>query len=330
MVTNSGGHEALRLDGSKIDWGRPPEASTRVRWSKRDWDGDEVTGSLRTICHLNRLNNLAVSRGWKQGLVIIQPPYNSGVAASVGTHDLDCVVDCYLPDIGWWAAQRFLRANGMGCWYRHPPKFGNHIHALSLPPREGRDVSDDFRSAGLRVGLYVDGGWSTRGGRVASSQIEDYYNHAFGLAGMHVPGSDKSWFPADISKTIFNLNSYIKHRQTVEDDMEPGQVTKAVWDADRIGVPKGRVEEESRQKNPTWQADNALADIWRYTREAAVRSRQINDRLGKIIATQKTIIEKADNFSDAEKAQMEKLLADVAIDVDVNVHGPDDVEPEAQ
>lgn len=320
MAVNSGGHEVRHLDGSRINWDRPPESNFRVLWSKRDWQGDRVTGSLRTICHLNRLNNLAVNRGWTQGLVIIQPPYNGGVDASAGTHDLDCVVDCYIPGLGWWATQRFLRANGLGCWYRHPPTFGNHVHGFTLPPRERSDVSDDFRTAGLKVGVYVDGGWSTRGGRVASSQIEDYYNHAFGLAGMHTPGSDKSWFPASISKTIFNLDAYIKRRQTPEDDMEPKQVTEAVWDADTIAVPEGRTSQESREKNPRWRADNALGDIWRYSREAAVRSRQINDRLGRIISTQKTLIEKSDSLSAEEKSQMWRLLAEASIDVDVTVH----------
>ena len=209
MIMNHGGHEVRTIDNKPINWDRPPSPTTRVLWSKRDWKGRKVIGSFRTIAHLNRLNNLAHLRGWNSGLVIIQGPYNSGVAASAGTHNLDAVVDCYIPGVGWWEMQRFLRANGLGCWYRRPPKFGNHIHGFTLPPREGKDVSDDFRTHGFKVGLYVDGGWSTYGRKVASSQISDYYDHRDGLAGH---ARDTSWFPADISKTIFNLNAYVSRR----------------------------------------------------------------------------------------------------------------------
>ena len=202
----------LHLNGKRINWLKPPKPTAKVMWAKRDSSGRKVTGSLRTICHLDRLNRISMSRFGAE-LVIIQPPFNTTVPASAGTHDFDCCVDLYIPGVSWWAQQRFLRANGLMCWYRHPPDFGNHIHGFTLPPREGVSINDDFKVHGFEVGVYVDGGQSRQGRASTSSQIEDGYNHAFGLAGRHTPGSDKSWWPEDIEQTIFDLETFISSRQ---------------------------------------------------------------------------------------------------------------------
>jgi hypothetical protein len=204
--------EEARLEGGKkVDWNDPPEPTAKAQWSKKDASGRTVKGSFRTICHINRLNNLAVKK-FGTGLVIIQPPFNTTVEASAGTHDFDACIDLHIPGVGFHKQQRFLRANGLGCWYRHPPAFGNHIHGFTLPPREGRVVSDDFAVHGFKVGMFVDGGHSTSGGLITSSQLADYYNHAFGLSGQHEPNSDQSWFPENIKSTIFNLKRYIANR----------------------------------------------------------------------------------------------------------------------
>ena len=218
MAIDEGGARVLTLQGKPIDWTKPPKPTDRVMWSERDWQGDKVIGSLRSIAHLDRLDALAKGRGWKSGIVIIQPPYNTGVLASAGTHDYDACSDLYIPGASWWDQQRFLRANGFACWYRHPPKFGNHIHGFTLPPREGKSISDDFKVHGFKVGKYVDGGYSTYGRLVTSSQISDYYARAFGLSNMHTPGSDKSWHPAThlkggVASTIFDLDAYIARRR---------------------------------------------------------------------------------------------------------------------
>lgn len=212
MTLNPGGHEAHLLGGKVIDWKHPPRANVRVQWSKRDTSGRVVTGSLRHVCHLNRLNNLAVKHGWKSGIVIIQPAYNTTVAASAGTHDADACVDLYIPGADWWKAQAFLRAHGLGCWLRRPPAFPWHIHGLTLPPQSGHVRADDFRDGGFSVGLYVDGGVSRYGTQRSSSQLVDYYSHAFGLSGQHTPGSDRSWFPKSVASTIFRLDDYIEKR----------------------------------------------------------------------------------------------------------------------
>jgi hypothetical protein len=199
--------DVLSLGGSVLDLAATLP-TTLVKWARKDVKGRTVKGSLRHICHLSRLNHLATAR-FGHGIEILQPAFSPGVAASAGTHDLDMCVDLHIPGVGWWEQQRFFRANGLGCWYRHPPAFGNHIHGFTLPPREGRDVSDDFKMAGFKVGKYVDGGWSTEGRRITSSQIGDYYAHAFGLSGKHTPNSDRSWFPRDIAATVFDLDAYL-------------------------------------------------------------------------------------------------------------------------
>jgi len=192
-------HEVTYLNGKAIDWTKPPKPNDKVRWSKKTTGGKAVTGSFRHICHLNRLNNLALRRYGRE-IEIIQSAYNTTVAASAGTHDYDATVDLYIPGVGWWEQQRFFRANGLGCWYRHPPLFGNHIHGFTLPVPEGKYRGDDFKMQGTKVGVYVPG------------QLEDYYNHAFGLANQHRAGSDNSWFPKSIEATVFDLDKYVARR----------------------------------------------------------------------------------------------------------------------
>lgn len=211
--------EVVHLNGRKINWLKPPPATKKVMWTRRDSSGRRVTGSLRTICHLDRLNRLARKK-YGVDIVVIQPPFNTTVKASAGTHDRDCCLDVYIPGVSWWEQQRFFRANGFACWYRHLPLFGNHIHGFTLPPREGQSISDDFKVHGFVVGIYVDGGYSLDGHLVTSSQIQDYYNHAFGLANQHTPHSDKSWYPKNIEATIFDLGAYIKNRAREQRDKE--------------------------------------------------------------------------------------------------------------
>jgi hypothetical protein len=203
--------EVQTLRGKPINWQHPPKPTTMVTWTKRTTGGKSIKGSFRTICHWDHLNRLAY-RHWGVGIQIIQSCYNTGVAASAGTHDYDACGDMWIPGVDVWAAQRFFRRNGFACWVRHPPLFGWHIHGFTLPHQEGSSRSDDWAVHGYKVGVYVDGGYSTRGRLVTSSQISDYYNHAFGLSGMHTPNSDHTWYPKDIRATIFNLHAYVEKR----------------------------------------------------------------------------------------------------------------------
>src|SRR6478735_6686204 len=47
----------LTLGGKPINWNRPPKATARVKWSQLTTGGKPVTGSFRSICHLDRLNS---------------------------------------------------------------------------------------------------------------------------------------------------------------------------------------------------------------------------------------------------------------------------------
>lgn len=203
-------HEVRLSNGAKINWKHPPKANEVCRWTKETSGGKVIKGGFRTLCHFNRLNNLAIKK-YDTQLTIFQGCFNSSVAASAGTHDKDSCMDWYIPGVGWWDTQKFGRKNGCACWYRHAPLFSNHVHGFTLPPHSG-NPADDFKVAGIKVGKFIDGGLSTVGHVVGSSQITDYYNHAFALAGKHAKGSDKSWFPANIGATIFDLSDYVARR----------------------------------------------------------------------------------------------------------------------
>lgn len=204
-------HEVRLLNGGAINWKRPPRPTAMCSWSKKTTAGRPIRGSFRTLCHMNRLNNLALRRFGRE-ISVIQPDWNTTVAASAGTHDFDATWDLWIPGVDPWVQQRFFRANGLGGWMRRPPLFGWHYHGFTLPPREGQSISDDFKVHGFKVGVYVDGGYSSRGRLVTSSQIADYYNHAFGLSNAHTPGSDRTWYPKSIPATIFRLDRYVARR----------------------------------------------------------------------------------------------------------------------
>jgi hypothetical protein len=193
-------HEVRQMDGDRINWKDAPPPDKMCRWTKTDTGGDRIIGTFRTLCHMNRLNNLSRAV-FNTQIAIIQPDWNKGVAASAGTHDKDSVWDLFIPGVNWWRQQKFLRANGLWCWYRHAPLFSNHIHGGTLPvPKPDGSHWDDYSDRSIPVGVFVPG------------QLVDYYNHAFGLSGMHTPGSDRSWFPKNIAATAFDLRAYTKKR----------------------------------------------------------------------------------------------------------------------
>jgi hypothetical protein len=208
--------------GREFHWASNPPQTTKARWTKKTMYGQTVTGSIRHIAHLDRLNALSVYH-YKVGIEIIQPAFNSSVPASKGTHDFDMCVDLHIPGISWWTQQAFFRRYGLGCWYRPTStRYGwsNHIHGFTLPEGKG-DVNDDWYNRHFKVGIYVDGGFSTTGHLVTSSQIHDYYIRAFGLKDMHNPGSDKSWHPAKdmpggVKATVFDFNAYKAKRQKIQ------------------------------------------------------------------------------------------------------------------
>ncbi|MCW2496387.1 hypothetical protein [Jatrophihabitans sp.] len=146
--------------------------------------GRSFQATRRTVAHLTAtIERLAKIRPDAQ-LIVIQGCYNTGVAASAGTHDYDAVFDVQIVGMGWWDAQAFLRRNGWAAWVRQPPTFSWHIHMVSL-------------GYPGKVGVYVPG------------QVDDYYAHALGLKGQHDSGSDPSWHPADINSTVFDYPAWL-------------------------------------------------------------------------------------------------------------------------
>lgn len=137
----------------------------------------------------------------KAWIRVIQGPYNTGVAASAGTHDRDACLDVQIVGLTWPEAQRFLRKCGWAAWWRHTGSWASpsnwHIHMALL----------GAPAAGCVVGYLVDGGVSMYGHLVASSQYDDYLNHRSGLSG-HV--ADPTWHPADIAGTIFKYARWLE------------------------------------------------------------------------------------------------------------------------
>lgn len=145
-------------------------------------------------------------------LHIIQATF-SEMGLSAGTHSGDCVFDVRIIGLAWWDAQRFLRSCGWAAWFRHTGTWADpsawHIHMASIPAGlSGRptaaQVGAAYKKLGLKVGKYIDGGVTSTGSVVGTSQVADYFAHALGLAGQHASGGDKSWFPPNIAATIYS------------------------------------------------------------------------------------------------------------------------------
>lgn len=164
----------------------------------------------RTAAHLDYTKEELAKRHPGAVLVIIQGCYHRGVGASEGTHDYDCCLDFRILGLTWLEGQAFMRSLGWGGWWRRTWQgpWADHLHMFSLGFEPYTNI---------KVGKYVDGGMSLFGRQVTSSQVEDYYRKAWGLEGMHVPGSDDSWYPSDIRATIFNYEQW----QTEQEDKVP-------------------------------------------------------------------------------------------------------------
>jgi len=185
----------------------------------RTFGGTTFRCSERTYKHLRSTRWRLRLRYPLARLVVIQGCFNTTVSASAGTHDFDCVLDVKILGLPgrtyerkWLKAQAFLRAHGWAAWWRHTgqwaPQANWHIHMASIPPGlpshpNADQVGRAYRAIGVKVGKYIDGGLTSTGKTIASSQIVDYYAHALGLAGGHDAGADTTWFPDSINKYIF-------------------------------------------------------------------------------------------------------------------------------
>lgn len=172
-----------------------------------------------TAAHLQHTIDVLREKHPAAQLVVIQGCYNTTVAASAGTHSADGVLDVRIDGLPWLTAQAFLRSLGWAAWWRHQgawaPEAAWHIHMGTIPPGlpnrpTAQQVGAAYVALGIQVGKYIDGGYTTSSPHqvTASSQIVDYFAHAFGLANLHRPGSDTTWFPPSIQATVFDMRSY--------------------------------------------------------------------------------------------------------------------------
>lgn len=173
-------------------------------------------------------------------LHIFQTSYHKGFKPSAGTHDFDGVFDVQIVGMPWSAAQQFLRSCGWAAWHRKKPDFDTeHIHMATIPPGlsgtpKAAAVKNAYAKLGIQVGTFIP------------RQIEDYFAHAFGLKNQHVPGSDRSWHPKDIAKTIYSPedDDMTKEEMLQVLQSKEGQaaIAKAVIQSDLHGqkdLPKG-------------------------------------------------------------------------------------------
>lgn len=160
-------------------------------------------------------------------LVIIQGCYNTGVAASAGTHDFDACLDVKIEGMSYPEAQTFLRKYGWAAFYRKPPTFTEHIHMVLLPPYMLRWVAP--------VGQWVPG------------QVTDYYAEP-PLDGLTSNAIDYSWHPPDIRATIFNYDEWLKIksllRTTLDLRQKKAAAIRKIQDLrDYVKRLTGRIEE---------------------------------------------------------------------------------------
>ena len=183
--------------------------------------GHTFTASRRTVQHLDwTIARLKRFFPWAR-LEIIQPCYRSrvpggGASASAGTHDYDCVFDFRIRGLGWRRAQKFLRRSGWAAFWRHTGIWSSrsewHIHAVSLPrglPQHptAAQVGLAYHTRGIVVGVYIDGGVTTRGYVCASSQVVDYMaSPPRDALADHAP--DPTFHPRDIPATAYAYNPW--------------------------------------------------------------------------------------------------------------------------
>lgn len=201
----------LLLTGAPVNWAKPPKANTKVMWSQRTTDGKRVYGSFRAIAWLDWINWLCKKK-FGRGLIVYQGGYNTTIKLSKGTHDYSEVFDLWIPGVAGTTQRSFFRAHGGGGWYRYPPTFMKHCHIFVLPPVLTSDVNKRYRAALLKVGKFIDGGWSLYGKQVGSSQIHDYLVKPY-KDGLASHNSDTTWRPSDLNGSVFHLADYIKQKQ---------------------------------------------------------------------------------------------------------------------
>jgi hypothetical protein len=165
--------------------------------------GDTFKASRRTHAHLWETQRLLGIFRAGAFIRVIQPPYNSSVPASAGTHDKDGCLDIEI--VGWddwYDESEFLRACGWADWVRNPLQgFGWHHHMISRGTPENRL------------------------GDLVPAQLDDFNRHALGLKGQHNSGSDPQCFDRfgklkHSIAPIFNYADWRKDYVMTEEDFQ--------------------------------------------------------------------------------------------------------------
>jgi len=157
------------------------------------WRG--VTTSRRT-----RAMVLTAEKTLGETLPVYQGGWNpGGVGASAGTHDRDAI------DLGPGRdparTTRVLRKVGFAAWHRHPPLFGEHIHAIPDMSKPNRD-------------LYLS--------PAAAAQVAEYWWGGDGLTGT-LP-DELPWRPDP--RPLFNYGKWEKERRlTARDNVLTRRIT---------------------------------------------------------------------------------------------------------
>ena len=228
-------------DAKPYDWTKA-KARDRVMWGRdgqpvRALDGVYVTGSLFVIAWLDWVDALCFRR-FGVHIVVIQPPFNVGVALSAGTHDGDGCMDVYIPGVGWWRAQWFLRSKFGAFWFRHTGSWASprawHLHGFPF----------GVVKHGLPVGIYVPG------------QETDYTNRAYGLAGLHTPGSDGSRFPK-VRTRVWPFDAYVQEMIAAMplNDADVAKVADAVV-AKLLSAQVGPTDDKVTVRSALYRASN--------------------------------------------------------------------------
>lgn len=212
--------------------------------------------SQNTYAALLRTQARLARKHPKAWIYVIQGSYNTGVAASAGTHDYDACLDVKIVGLPWQDAQDFLRSCGWAAWWRHTGSWASpskwHIHMALLGAPE----------AGCTVGKYVDGGRTLFGRVVASSQYSDYYSHRTGLAG-HL--SDSTWHPRDIAGTIFKYAPWLEANMQLS-SKQIDQIADTVV-AKLLGADLGAKDEPTTVRQALRRAANVPDVVRNKTKE---------------------------------------------------------------
>lgn len=144
---------------------------------------------------------------------------------SAGTHSDDNCFDFEVKGVTYAEFVWFMARHGGWFWWRHTGTWSEredwHAHGGMLPPgvtykSTKEEIGRALKAVGIKVGEYVDGGWTTAGRIYTSSQIYDWLHDSLGLKGQHASGIDTADRPDPI--VIFDWEAYVANRRAWEEN----------------------------------------------------------------------------------------------------------------